>query len=579
MIASIEILRSRLRTTFIPIPTAHQEAWTDEAATKRMIGQVRAVFDTPAPSSDPRAIAAAVAAFRRSGTAASFRDLKYVCLGAGSPDERGRSLISDGRLREKLFAAADAAGDIRRQTKCLQALLRGYWTFPLHDELTDGVALEGFKAMGGWLERKRRSLEKTTGRKPGWMVPLGEHSNLLGPDLCEKYGPSLLQGDASFLRSAVSVIGNPWLRRAAWDSAVVDSKGRPDDGARDDDFKSVLDKLLPIATGKVGVFVPKALQVKCVALLVARYSRCSASTEQMALRDAAVSVIGNPWLRRAAWDSAVVDSKGRPDDGAREMINGWLKRRLIGDFFELLSADGAGDTRRLEYWLRFEPFVEDMWFALGPDAQSRRGEEFDDFRHRARGRLLDLDQTTADNNAFVMRVGEYLAVEFGAKGNAFYLFRWESIPSNLSQKLLSGRERSIVSIHGLKNRNHIDRLIHRDSESAGLTWEQKFDEVICPLIGQRPEEPARRLGHASKPRAKTSVKRIAAGLTGGGGLSSSVSMADLAKFAANWKVSMEDMRPKGGALWVRTDDRIGAVAYALRQWGFNYKAGKGWWRE
>jgi N6-adenosine-specific RNA methylase IME4 len=56
-------------------------------------------------------------------------------------------------------------------------------------------------------------------------------------------------------------------------------------------------------------------------------------------------------------------------------------------------------------------------------------------------------------------------------------------------------------------------------------------------------------------------------------------MADLAKFAANWKVSMEDMRPKGGALWVRTDDRIGAVAYALRQWGFNYKAGKGWWRE
>jgi len=146
----------------------------------------------------------------------------------------------------------------------------------------------------------------------------------------------------------------------------------------------------------------------------------------------------------------------------------------------------------------------DMWFALGADTQSRRGEEFDDFRQRAQGLLLDLDQTTADNNAFIMRVGEYLAVEFGAKGNAFYLFRWESIPSTLSQKLRSSKERSSISIHGLKNRNHIDRLIHRDSESAGLTWEQKFDYVICPLIGHRPEESARRLGQSFKPRTKPS---------------------------------------------------------------------------
>jgi hypothetical protein len=577
MIEPIDILRSRLRTSFIPVSTAHQEAWTDEGATKRMIGQVRAVFDTPAPPSNPKAISAAVAAFRRSGSAQSFRDLKYACLGAGSPDERGRSLISDERLRAQLFEAADSAGDARRQTKCLQALLRGYWTFPLHDDRTNVGAVEGFRALGAWLERKRRSLEETVGHKPGWMAPLGEHSNLLGPDPCEKYGPSLLLGDASVLSTAVESLAIPtdsWVMQEA-----VYSQMRSASKLRDEDFKSVLDQLLPIATGKVGVFVPRSLQVKCVALLVSRYSRCSTTTEQMALRDAAVSLIGNPWLRRAAWDAAVVDSTGRPDDGAREMVNAWLKRRLIGDFFELLSADGAGDTHRLDYWLRFEPFVEDMWFALGLDAQARRGEEFDDFRHRARGRLLDLDQTIADSNAFVMRIGEYLAVEFGAKGNAFYLFRWETIPSALSQKLLSGKERSSVSVHVLKSGNHIYRLIHRNSESAGLTWEQKFDEVICPLIGRRPEEPARRLGQSSKSRAKPAAKRVVAERTGADGLSSSVSMADLAKFAANWRVSIEDLRLKGGALWVRIDDRIGAVAYALRRWGFNYKAGKGWWKE
>lgn len=578
MIEPIKALRSRLHAGFVPIPSAHLEAWTDEQATKRMIGQVRAAFDTPAPVSDPRAISASVAAFRRTGSVASFRDLKYVCLGAGSPDERGRAIISDERLRERLFVVADAEGDPRRQIKCLQALLRGYWNFPLHADQTDEAAIAGFRELGVWLERKRRSLGKLAGRKPSWMASLGEHSNLLGSEPCERYGPSLLRGDASLLRSAVELLAIPsdsWVMQEAVYSQITSATK-----LRDEDFKSVLDKLLSIATGKVGVFVPKSLQIKCVALLVARYSRCSATTEQMALRDAAVAVIGNPWLRRASWDAAVVDSKGRPDDGAREMINGWLKRRLIGDFFELLSADGAGDTRRLDYWLRFEPFVEEMWFALGPDAQSRKGEEFDDFRHRARGHLLDLDQTTADNNAFVMRIGEYLAVEFGAKGNAFYLFRWETISSTLSQKLLSGKERSSVSVHGLKNRNHIDRLIHRDSESAGLTWEQKFDGVICPLIGRRPNEPARRLGQATKAKVTKAVpKRVVASASGADGLSSSVSMADLAKFAVNWGIRIEDLRSKGGALWVRSDDRITAVAYALRRWGFNYKTGKGWWKE
>jgi hypothetical protein len=103
----------------------------------------------------------------------------------------------------------------------------------------------------------------------------------------------------------------------------------------------------------------------------------------MALRDAAVCIVGNPWLRRAKWMRGV-DARGKPDDQSREMVNGWLKRRLITDFFELLSVDGTGDSRRVDYWLRFEPAIEDMWFALGADAQYRRGEQFNDFRNRAK---------------------------------------------------------------------------------------------------------------------------------------------------------------------------------------------------
>jgi hypothetical protein len=97
------------------------------------------------------------------------------------------------------------------------------------------------------------------------------------------------------------------------------------------------------------------MQIKCVASLVSRYAKCSERPEHQGLRDAAVSIVGNPWLRRASWDANVLGDTGQPDDGARELVYGWLKRRLITDFFELLSSDATGDRRRLDYWLRFEP--------------------------------------------------------------------------------------------------------------------------------------------------------------------------------------------------------------------------------
>jgi hypothetical protein len=38
------------------------------------------------------------------------------------------------------------------------------------------------------------------------------------------------------------------------------------------------------------------------------------------------------------------------------------------------------------------------------------------------------------------------------------------------------------------------------------------------------------------------------------------------------------MNALNGNLWVRTDDRDLEVNKALLDWGFRYKAGKGWWR-
>lgn len=569
----LDSLRSRLLSAFAPGPRA-PETWTEADETTRTVAAIRARHDSPAVEADKRTVAMAVAAFRKTGAHDGYRGLKYVCLGAGSADERGWSLFSDKPLRGKLLALLDAETEFRRRLKCFQSLMLAYWSFPLNS--ASPAAVEGWLATRAWMAVTRFDLQRTKGGKPAWFSVLTEHDNLLGDAPCDRYGKALLAGNGAELRQAIEGLAIPSDSWVMEEAVVAQMKAAAK--LSHADFKAVLHELLPIATGKAGVSVSKALQVRCVAMLVSRYARCSDRPENMALRDAAVTVIGNPWLRRASWDASVVDAAGKPDGEAREMVNGWLKRRLIKDFFELLSADGTGDTRRLDYWLRFEPLIEDMWFALGSDARWRRGESFNDFRERAKGRLINLEQTTADNNAFVMRMGEYLAVEFGAQGNAFYLFRWDRLPQRLLDKLTSGKERVDVEISSLKAASNEGRLIHKDSAGRGLSWEQKFDQSICPLIDHRPEEPPRRLGGraVARPQQQPEVRRVAshpepqihkAGL------------AEIEKFAAGWGLRVEDHRNKGGALWVIADERISAVAFALKAWGFRHKPGKGWWRE
>jgi hypothetical protein len=294
-----------------------------------------------------------------------------------------------------------------------------------------------------------------------------------------------------------------------------------------------------------------SLKTKCVAILISRYARVPGAPEEPALRDAAVATIGNPWLRRASWDASVLDEQGRPDSRAREMVFSWLKGRLVKDFFELLSEDGAGDRRRLEYWLRFVPHISDMWFALGINARFRRDEAFVDFRARAKGRLLGLESTTAENNAFVMRIGNHVAMEFGESGNALYLYRWNDLPTAVSQRLLSGKELVTVTIHQLKNAQRVateNPMRHMDSPVALKSWEQKFDENLCLILGCKPEE---------RPAFAPELEAL----------------------LATHNKQGEDKRATGGALWVYADDSLKSLNKKLGAMGFSYRSPRGWYKE
>lgn len=52
----------------------------------------------------------------------------------------------------------------------------------------------------------------------------------------------------------------------------------------------------------------------------------------------------------------------------------------------------------------------------------------------------------------------------------------------------------------------------------------------------------------------------------------------LSSLARDFSLEVDDYRAKNGNLWVRTNNENTVVNQVLTNWGFKYKALKGWWR-
>ena len=550
------------------------DGWGDPHRLTRTLASIRTRFDNPAVQANRESVASAISAFRRTGKIPTFTALRYICLGAGEFVGQW-ILLGDARLWKILRERAEE-GELRKQIKCFQGLLRSYWSFPAQSVEPSASSYQGWLTLRSWLETRFKAIDQQLVRdprakKPEWIRILGDHRNLLSNRPCDRYGKGLLNGDRSELDAATNGLAIPsgsWVFEEAIYAQIQHSVG-----LSDSDFQQILPRVLDMVAGSNESAISKLLATRCVASLVSRYARCAGRTKHTRLGDAAIECIGNPWLRRAAWDAHVLKPDGQPDDSAREMVHGWLRERLIKDFFELLSEDRAAERRRLNYWLRFEPAIEDMWFILGSHALESTGKDYVDFKQRARGRTLALSgQTPQNNNAFIMRIGEYVVIEFGITGNACFVFAWDRLPKAVTKKLLSGFQHLELDIATLRAATYIARLVHRDSPTARISWEEKFDDQLNPILGTRPTATP----YSLRPARSRSVG------TGGGSLAEPTphfSWSELQSHVKKHGLKVADNRSAGGNYWVWIDNTLPELTNPLRTLGFQYKPGKGWWKE
>lgn len=633
-LSELDTLRTRLRREMDVGQTVNAVEWGNPRVMTESLKRIRRELgggDHDRPTEDK--LQAALARFASTGSVLSFTELKYLCYGATVPvgDDHWR-LIDRQKLFDTLLdLVSRRAQQSKKFRRCYQGLLSGYFGFERN--LDDpGEAERRWVTLRDFLAEQLTPLRKACaerGQTPDWLTILYEHKNLLTADPCSRYAKALERGDEAELHEVCAGLGissNSWVWVEAMMAYVKQVCQRSDKA-----FKERMESVLDLVNGTTAVTLPPALAVMATAMIVTRYEQCVEHPEHSGLRDTCVHWIGNPWVKRVAWDAVV------NHEPTRLMVNSWLKQRLIRDFFELLAADGAADLRRLNYWLKWEPQITDMWFVLGHEAASNKSVEFMELRKRMAGRDRRLNDSNQLNNAFVMRIGPLLVIEFGLTGNACYIFAASDFKANL--------EKRIFTLYELKQRvGAAARLSH-----SGWNWEGKFDLEIRQLLHRIPEsrgvlaateeidrkpqassipsyarpsntvassasnQPPRAWPFSRSNPAKDVVgeagtrnvpeqsseesidrKPVAVLLgnvpTGESTVSnelrsssrkriSEIEFSQLKRLLQKSGVEWEDNRPKGGAFWVLISDeqQQSRVTAVLQLYGFKFTAGKGYW--
>lgn len=495
-----------------------------------------------------------IQAYLQTGQLATVSMAKYVCFGVSHAlTTTGRRLIDDGNVLRNLLGVVESlSNNSRIFLKCYQGLLASYFSYE-HVDGTDDNHL----VLRDFLKSQLTFLAGLT-QLPSWCEVLLNHSNVLSDSPCARYVDEngfLDQDTFNRVCSDLCIMPDSWLKeRAILDQFIKVST------FYDDKFKNRLDDYLClIENNGLGRYSDR-LRIAAVCVILTRYADCSISPEHLKLKNIAIRLLGDPWLNLTAWMAHLGDDK------PRAMVDGWVKRQLISDFFMLLSQAGAANKRRLDYWLRFQPVLEDVCFILGDDAMSRTGEHFDRFREDAVGRIKCLtEDPNSLNNAFILFFKDIVVVEFGLTGNACFFYSRGTIPFDMERRSLS------VSI--LKSLNRYSSLGTKKTHQGN--WEMAFDDYFCRQIGWWPSLAASSniLADIGSGQVRSKVRSYVKNHD------EHFTVDKLNNFAAKYGLDVQDHRSIGGAIWINSKDKFNQVYGQLSKWGFRYKENGQWWKD
>lgn len=539
----------------VPLPEISAEMARTTAKLRQAMG------DISQGVKDERGIAVSVMAYLRTGNLASYRDAKYVCFGVETAyGQKQIRLIEHERFSALLQHLARYESEPRKFRRCFQGLFKAYLRYPGH-RTEHPAGRRNWQMLRQYLAERVGAVVQHPPQMD-WIEALARHRNLFEEKPCAPYGKPLLAGNTAQideLKQKLGVNDDTWVM-----SEVILAQVDAAIGLEDGPFKSHIPRLVSLLSPL------HQLLTQGLSQLVRRYAQCGERPEQPELRELALREWHSPWLERnkPLWHAQVGEL-------ATGMMSLWLKQRSIRDFFELLQADGAADRQRMEFWLKYAESMDEIWLALGSNSRYNPHKDYTRIRREMDGRWMELEGGNYQaDNAFMMKIGGLLFIEFARQNNACHVFDAQDMPFRLGQRSV------LATKEGLKNSNHRG---HRGTWRHTEGWQWGFEGGLKRHAGAYPAE-LKTQGRAPQPFAivtQTADGRLpheALANTRPGHFDA-LELTLLRNTCAAHGVQVEDRRP-AGALLVRADKHNAILSAILEQKGFRYNEAKGvWWHE
>lgn len=509
----------------------------------------------------------------------SLKEARLVSFGMCIPHRYGGPCILEDR--KKFQAVLDGSSGIeqwinepRWYRRCYQGLVRSYFEYDPQAAETPSIGKKNWGDLRDYLSARVDFITDTK-NNPTWVETATSNRDVFGESPCSAYAANMLVGETAkvdALCEQLGVVKSSWFLRELVLAQVIQATKFSDER-----FERLIPQLLNLLSDNL------ILRDRGLIHLLDRYAKSPNSGINEPLRNASVDWWGNPWLpsNETRW--------GGVKPATREMIADWLKREFIESFFSKLAQDGVGDRRRANFWLRYVKSMSNVQFALGPHALYARDKDFEILRRKMKGLYTTLMTNDRLNNAFIMTIGNLIAVEFGGSGNAFYGYdKSKDLPFDLSRPV----DIAVNAKNSLKRSNKILWMQHTDGIKGWNKWEEMFAETLKQHFNILPDSTKNvKKAYSTAPTtspAESNPKRVedkigvqppedkaAKHLANGGQRFSTDALRALAK---DYSLEVDDHREKNGNLWVRADNQNMTLNHILTSWGFKYKAFKGWWR-
>lgn len=413
----------------------------------------------------------AVQRFWSSGQFESLRDARRVSFGLSvCPWGDSRCVMEDHRLFGAVLDGVSSWRNSPRQfRKCYQGLARSYFDYDIAKGAVPTSGKENWGSLRDYLRQNVSHIQDKS-MNPDWVDTALANQALFTATPCEAYGSEVFEGNTERVdrvRQLLGISDGSWFTRELVMAQLVQAARRENHV-----FPPLVSRLLGLIAHN------DVLRDPGMKLILDRYASIPHAPQHVGLKEQVVEWWGNPWL------PSNQDRWGGVSLAARDMVSNWLKGEFIELFFTKLAQDGLSDTRRVRFWERYIPSIETMQFALGNHAMYSREKDFVELRAKLKGLLVGLDDGNSYNNAFVMRIGDLLAVEFSGASNAFYGYSVKrTLPFDLSKPVKSS---PVNGRNSLKNDARVLYLRHQDGIHGYTDWEDRFKDELQTNFGIRP---------------------------------------------------------------------------------------------